>query len=67
MEKLSTDQAYFHKENNMKYFWATYLEFLLFIGQFNSSKNWIDNHILICYNKLNQLKCIPNNLDKNNK
>ncbi len=48
----------------MKYFWATYLEFLLVIGQFNSSKNWIDKHILMCYTKLDKLNYVPNNLDE---
>jgi|TARA_R110000764_G_scaffold39878_2_gene89148 hypothetical protein len=48
----------------MKYFWATYLEFLFLIGQFNKEKNWIDKHITMCYNKLNELNNIPNNLDE---
>jgi hypothetical protein len=48
----------------MKYFWKTYLKFLFFIGQFNTRKNWIDNHIKICYNKLNQSNYIQNNLDE---
>ena len=48
----------------MKYFWATYLEFLLCIGQCNSKKNWIDKHVTMCYNKLNQLNYIENNLDE---
>ena len=29
---------------------------ILFVaGQFNAKKNWIDKHILICYNKLDEL------------
>ncbi len=48
----------------MKYFWSTYLEFLFFIGQFNTSKNWIDKHVTICYNKLNKSNNIENNLDE---
>ena len=64
MEKHLTSQVFYHKERGMKYFWKTYLEFLLFIGQFNSRKNWIDNHVIICYNKLNELNNIPNNLNE---
>jgi len=48
----------------MKYMWAAYLEFLLFIGQFNSRKNWIDNHILLCYNNLNKCCYFSNNLNE---
>ncbi len=40
----------------MKYFWLIYLQFLFVAGQFNGRKNWIDKHILICYNKLDELK-----------
>ena len=40
---------------SMKYVWLIYLQFLFVIGQFNPKKNWIDKHILICYNKLDEL------------
>ena len=40
----------------MKYVWLVYLQFLFLIGQFNGRKNWIDKHILICYNELDKLK-----------
>jgi hypothetical protein len=40
----------------MKYIWLTYLQILFFVGQFNQKKNWIDNHILLCYNSLDKLK-----------
>ena len=39
----------------MKYIWLIYLQFLFVVGQFNRKKNWIDKHILICYNKLDEL------------
>ena len=39
----------------MKYIWLIYLQFLFVAGQFNARKNWIDKHILICYNKLDEL------------
>ena len=39
----------------MKYVWLIYLQFLFVVGQFNTKKNWIDKHILICYNKLDEL------------
>ena len=39
----------------MKYIWLIYLQFLFVAGQFNAKKNWIDKHILICYNKLDEL------------
>ena len=39
----------------MKYFWLIYLQFLFVVGQFNRRKNWIDKHILICYNELDKL------------
>ena len=39
----------------MKYVWLIYLQFLFVIGQFNAKKNWIDKHILMCYNKLDEL------------
>jgi hypothetical protein len=39
----------------MKYIWLIYLQFLFFVGQFNAKKNWIDKHILICYNELDKL------------
>ena len=39
----------------MKYVWLVYLQFLFVIGQFNAKKNWIDKHILMCYNKLDEL------------
>ena len=39
----------------MKYIWLIYLQFLFVVGQFNTKKNWIDKHILICYNKLDEL------------
>jgi hypothetical protein len=64
MEKQHTSQVFYHKELILKYFWSTYLEFLLCIGQCNSKKNWIDKHITMCYNKLNELNNIPNNLDE---
>ncbi len=40
----------------MKYVWLVYPQFLFLIGQFNGGKNWIDKHILICYNKLDKLE-----------
>ena len=40
----------------MKYVWLIYLQFLFVVGQFNGKKNWIDKHILLCYNKLDKLK-----------
>ena len=40
----------------MKYIWLIYLQFLFVIGQFNGKKNWIDKHILLCYNKLDKLE-----------
>ena len=40
----------------MKYVWLVYLQILFVIGQFNGKKNWIDKHILICYNKLDKLE-----------
>ena len=40
----------------MKYIWLVYLQILFVIGQFNGKKNWIDKHILICYNKLDKLE-----------
>ena len=40
----------------MKYVWLIYLQFLFVIGQFNRRKNWIDKHILICYNELDKLE-----------
>jgi hypothetical protein len=64
MEKQHTSQVFYHKELILKYFWSTYLEFLLCIGQCNSKKNWIDKHVTICYNKLNKLNNIENNLDE---
>ena len=39
----------------MKYVWLIYLQFLFVVGQFNAKKNWIDKHILMCYNKLDEL------------
>jgi len=63
MEKQHTSPVFYHKEIILKYLWSTYLEFLLCIGQFNSSKNWIDKHITICYNRLSELNNTQNNLD----
>jgi len=40
----------------MKYVWLIYLQFLFVVGQFNRRKNWIDKHILICYNELDKLE-----------
>jgi hypothetical protein len=40
----------------MKYIWLIYLQFLFVAGQFNTKKNWIDKHVLMCYNKLDELK-----------
>ena len=42
-------------KETMKYIWLIYLQFLFVAGQFNTKKNWIDKHILICYNKLDEL------------
>ena len=44
------------REGNMKFFWLFYLQILFVIGQYNKKKNWIDKHILICYNRLDKLK-----------
>jgi recombinational DNA repair ATPase RecF len=52
---------------SMKYIWLLYLQILFFAGQFNRRKNWIDKHIIICYNKLNELEVNYNkihNLDE---
>ena len=46
---------YFAQQETMKYVWLIYLQFLFVAGQFNAKKNWIDKHILICYNKLDEL------------
>lgn len=35
--------------------WLIYLQFLFAVGQFNTKKNWIDRHILLCYDKLEKL------------
>ena len=32
-----------------------YLQFLYFLGMFQSKKTWIDKQIISCYNKLNEL------------
>lgn len=40
----------------MKYVWLVYLQILFVIGQFNQKKNWIDQHILLCYDKLDKLE-----------
>ena len=40
----------------MKYVWLFYLQLLFVAGQFNASPNWIDKQILLCYNKLDELK-----------
>jgi len=63
MERHHISQVFYHKGGNLKHFWSTYLKLLLCIGQFNSKKNWIDNHIIICYNRLNELNNIQNKLD----
>ena len=54
----------------MKYVWLIYLQFLFVVGQFNKKKNWIDKHILICYNKLDELNVDYvkfHDIDKKNK
>ena len=39
----------------MKYVWLTYLQILFVIGYYQSSRSWVDRHILICYNNLDKL------------
>ena len=39
----------------MRMVWLLYLQFLFDVGQFNTKKNWIDRHILLCYDKLEKL------------
>ena len=36
-------------------FWKIYLQFLFLIGAFQSKRTWIDKHILLCYDKLDQI------------
>ena len=38
----------------MKYVWLIYLQILFVIGA-NSGRSWVDNQILLCYNKLDKL------------
>ena len=50
----------------IKYFTLLYLQFLYLIGAFQNKKTWIDNHIIMCYNKLKQLGLdIPQDYYKN--
>ena len=54
----------------MKYVWLIYLQFLFVAGQFNTKKNWIDKHVLMCYNKLDELNVDYvkfHDIDKKNK
>ncbi len=39
----------------IKFFILGYLQFLYFLGMFQSKKTWIDKQIISCYNKLNEL------------
>ena len=60
----------YFKQEAMKYVWLIYLQFLFVVGQFNTKKNWIDKHILICYNKLDELNVDYvkfHDIDKKNK
>jgi len=34
--------------------WKIYLQFLFLIGAFQSKRTWIDKHILLCYDKLDE-------------
>ena len=54
-ELLSISIILAHSKEAMKYIWLIYLQILFVAGQFNAKKNWIDKHILICYNKLDEL------------
>ena len=36
-------------------YWKTYLQFLFLIGAFQSKRTRIDKHILLCYDKLDQI------------
>ena len=38
----------------MKYVWLIYLQILFVIGA-NRGRSWVDNQILLCYNKLDKL------------
>ena len=61
---------YFAQQEAMKYIWLIYLQFLFVAGQFNTKKNWIDKHILMCYNKLDELNVDYvkfHDIDKKNK
>ena len=40
----------------MKMVWLIYLQFLFVAGEFNQKNNWIDRHILLCYEKLDKLE-----------
>jgi len=38
----------------MKYVWLVYLQILFVMGA-NRGRSWVDNQILLCYNKLDKL------------
>ena len=38
----------------MKYVWLIYLQILFVMGA-NRGRSWVDNQILLCYNKLDKL------------
>ena len=35
--------------------WKIYLQILFLLGAFQSKRTWIDNHILLCYDKLDEM------------
>ena len=39
----------------MKYVWLIYLQFLFTIGAFLSRPTWVDKHIKVCYNRLDEI------------
>ena len=39
----------------MKYVWLIYLQFLFTIGAFLSKPTWVDKHIKVCYNRLDEI------------
>lgn len=35
--------------------WKIYLQILFLLGAFQSKRTWIDSHILLCYDKLDEM------------
>ena len=43
-----------------------YLQFLFTVGAFKSRRSWVDKHIIVCYNRLDEINSDYDKLTRTN-